>query len=222
MEPTIAEAMDRGPAVPSVKRFRRWWPWALAVLVLAAGGAAVMHRLNSNNGQAAGHPIAQPAGKPRPALVVSQPRIVVEKSAHRLTLYDGQRAVKEYRAAVGGGQGDKVREGDRCTPEGRFYICVKNPQSKYTLSLGLSYPNDEDAARGLRDGLITQEQHDRIVRAISEKAQPDWYTPLGGEIMIHGCGAGRDWTHGCIALDDDDIRELYDFVEVGTEVTVLK
>ena len=159
-----------------------------------------------------------PKGTPLPAL--QRPRIVIEKTGHRLTVYEGGRAVKSYRAAIGGGKGDKVREGDRCTPVGEFAVCVKNPKSKYVLSLGLNYPNEEDAARGLAGGFITRAQHDAIVYAVRRGVQPPWNTPLGGEIMIHGDGAGRDWTLGCIALDNDDIRELYPAIPVGTVVEI--
>lgn len=156
-------------------------------------------------------------GLGRPA----EPRVKICKSAHVLTVFDGERAVKSYRVAVGGGHGDKTREGDRCTPEGRFYVCTKNPQSRYVLSLGLSYPNVEDARRGLRDGLISRAEYDRIVQAIRRRTRPPWDTALGGEIMIHGDGAGRDWTLGCIAMDDDAIRELYPALPVGAPVVIV-
>jgi murein L,D-transpeptidase YafK len=162
-----------------------------------------------------------------PLTALADPRIVVEKSAHRMTLYDGERRVRVYRVAVGEGRGDKVREGDRCTPEGEFFVCYKNPNSKYVLSLGLSYPNEEDAARGLADGLITRRQHDAIVAAAGGRSfdanawEGLWKTPLGGEIMIHGCGAGRDRTAGCVALDDDAIREIYPLIPLGTPVSIV-
>ena len=169
-------------------------------------------------------PVGRPGGGasgggPLPPLV--RPRLLVEKTQHRLTLYDGDAVVRTFRAAVGRGAGDKVREGDGCTPEGDFYVCMKNPQSKYTLSLGLSYPTEEDAARGLRDALITQARHDEIVQALRAGGQPPWDTPLGGEIMIHGRGAGRDWTAGCIALDDPDITLLFHALSVGTPVRIV-
>lgn len=148
------------------------------------------------------------------------PRVLVEKSARRLTLYDGQAVVKVYRVCTGLAEGDKEKEGDKRTPEGQFYICYKNPESKYTLSMGLSYPNQEDAARGLRDGLISQAQHDAIVSAIGEGLQPPWDTPLGGEIMIHGAGGGRQGTLGCVGMDDNDIRELYAALPIGTPVEI--
>jgi murein L,D-transpeptidase YafK len=152
---------------------------------------------------------------------LNEPSILVEKSAGRLTLMDGGAVVKVYPAITGSNAGDKVREGDRRTPEGLFYVCYKNPDSLYTLSLGLSYPNEEDAARGLRDGLLTQAQHDAIVAAIRAGGQPPWDTPLGGEIMIHGCKNDRSGTAGCVAVSDDDIRELYPLLPEGTPVTIV-
>ena len=159
-----------------------------------------------------------PPDTPLPPL--EQPRVVVEKAARRLTVYDGNRAAKSYRVALGRGRGDKVREGDGCTPEGTFYLCHHNPESSYHLSMGLSYPNVEDADRGLRDGLINRAEHLRIVEAIRRKSTPPWNTELGGEIMIHGHGAGRDWTAGCIALSNGDVTELYDALPDGTEVEI--
>ena len=57
-------------------------------------------------------------------------------------------------------------------------------------------------------------------------------TPLGGAIGIHGIGEENDdrlhvqrwqnWTQGCIALTNREIRELRRFVDVGTRVVILK
>ena len=153
--------------------------------------------------------------------VLKNPKILVEKSARRLSVFDGSAFVKSYRVALGWGAGDKVREGDGCTPEGKFYICVKNPGSRYHLSLGLSYPDIEDAERGLRDALIDRQEYQRIVDAVSQKAIPPWKTPLGGEIMIHGHGAERDWTAGCVAMADADVEELYNALPVGAPVEIV-
>ncbi|HKP81840.1 MAG TPA: L,D-transpeptidase family protein, partial [Pyrinomonadaceae bacterium] len=91
---------------------------------------------------------------------IEKPRIVVYKSARKLELYSDQTLVRTYRVGLGFSPvPDKQREGDGATPEGDFYIFVKNNKSAYYLSLGVSYPNTEDAARGLRDGLITKAQH---------------------------------------------------------------
>lgn len=154
-------------------------------------------------------------------LPLVEPRIVVSKSARRLELYSQGSVVRTYHIALGSEPvNDKECAGDRRTPEGEFYVCVKNAASKFTLSLGLSYPNREDAERGLRDHLITRAEHDRIIRALEKHLRPPWDTALGGEIFIHGGGTASDWTWGCVALDDADIRELFDAVPLGTPVRI--
>jgi L,D-peptidoglycan transpeptidase YkuD (ErfK/YbiS/YcfS/YnhG family) len=85
----------------------------------------------------------------------------------------------------------------------------------------LSYPNIEDAERGLKNGLITQAEHDEIVKAINEKAMPPQKTKLGGEIYIHGGGCKADWTAGCMALDNEEMQEIFEAIEVGTAVKIV-
>lgn len=163
---------------------------------------------------------SQPAREPL-KLPLDEPRIVISKSARRLELYAGGRIVRAYRVALGKSPvEDKERAGDYRTPEGEFYVCVKNAASKFTLSLGLSYPNKEDAERGLRDHLITRAQRDQIVAAIDRGSRPPFDTALGGEIFIHGGGSASDWTWGCVALDDADIKELFDAVPLKTPVSI--
>jgi murein L,D-transpeptidase YafK len=157
----------------------------------------------------------------RVSLPVEKPRIVVYKSERKLEFYSDQTLLRTYRIGLGFSPvTDKQREGDGATPEGEFYVFVKNNKSAYYLSLGVSYPNAEDAARGLRDGLITKAQHDAIVEAHRKKTAPPQYTKLGGLIYIHGHGATSDWTLGCVALENEDMKELYDAVPLGTPVTI--
>ena len=154
-------------------------------------------------------------------LPLVDPKIVVSKSKRTLDLYSSGRIVKSYRVALGlSPVEDKVRAKDRRTPEGDFYIYIKNPRSQFYLSLGISYPNQQHAERGLRDGLIGLGQYEQIISAIKQKRAPLQNTRLGGEIFIHGNGSQSDWTWGCVALDDNDIRELFDAVPVGTPVTI--
>ena len=149
------------------------------------------------------------------------PRIVVKKADRKLLLYSADKLVRTYHVGLGlSPVGDKVREGDRRTPEGDFYIFTKNDKSAFYLSLGVSYPNAAHATRGLRDGLITKAQYDSIIRALNAKQAPPQNTKLGGDIYIHGNGAGRDWTWGCVALENDDVRELFNAVPVGTPVRI--
>jgi murein L,D-transpeptidase YafK len=152
---------------------------------------------------------------------ISKPRIVVYKKERKLELYSDQTLVRSYRVGLGFNPvADKEREGDGATPEGDFYVFVKNDKSAYYLSLGVSYPNVEDAERGLRDGLITKKQRDSIVDAHRRKIAPPQYTKLGGLIYIHGNGAKSDWTLGCVALENEDMKELFDSVVVGTSITI--
>src|SRR5215207_1710518 len=125
----------------------------------------------------------------RPGVELAEPRIIVRKNARTLELYDGKRLLKTYTVVLGfAAVGDKEKEGDGKTPEGDFYVFTRNSQSKFHLSLGLSYPSISDAKRGLRDGTITPKEHDAIVSAIEKKEMPPQNTALGGEIYIHGGG----------------------------------
>ena len=154
-------------------------------------------------------------------LPLAEPRVVVEKGARRLRLYAGGEVVRFRRVVLGfEPAGDKARQGDGRTPEGDFFVCMKNERSKFYLSLGLNYPRREDAERGLRDGLITRAQYRGIVRAAAARRCPPWDTPLGGEIFIHGGGTSSDWTAGCVALENPEIRELFDSVPAGTPVRI--
>ena len=154
-------------------------------------------------------------------LPLKNPRIVVLKSKRRLELYSDDAIVRTFKIGLGlNPVPDKERQGDRATPEGDFYVFTKNDKSAFYLSLGISYPNAEDAERGLRDGLISHAQHDAIVKALKRKATPPQNTALGGDIYIHGNGASSDWTWGCVALENEDIRQLFEAVSVGTPVTI--
>ena len=152
-----------------------------------------------------------------------KPRIEISKQKRKLLLYSDGEVVRIYNVALGYNPvDDKEKRGDYCTPEGEFYICKKNSQSQFYLSLGISYPNTEDAARGLREGIISQRQYEAIIRAIRSQETPPWNTPLGGAIFIHGHGTAWDWTYGCIALENKRIKELYNSIPIGTPVLIYR
>jgi murein L,D-transpeptidase YafK len=152
---------------------------------------------------------------------VSRPRLVIVKHTGLLTVYEGDTPVQTIPVVTGKNPADKVREGDLATPEGEFYVCYLNPESQYHRFLGLSYPNAEDAARGLRDGLISQDEHDAICAAVATGECPPWKTALGGEVGIHGPCPNRTWTHGCIAMAVDQIEPLYAMLRIGDRVTIV-
>jgi murein L,D-transpeptidase YafK len=133
-------------------------------------------------------------------------RVVVEKSARRLTLFTEGREIKSYRIALGSHpKGPKVQEGDGRTPEGWYVIDSRNSKSNYHLALHISYPDDLD-----------------ILRAQYLGVSP------GSNILIHGVGGdlgwldyvNRDWTEGCISVTNTDIEEIWNLVPDGTPIII--
>jgi murein L,D-transpeptidase YafK len=134
--------------------------------------------------------------------------VVVDKAERRLALMRDGEVLKSYRVALGGDpRGHKQREGDGRTPEGRYAIDGRNPASSFHRALHVSYPDGQDRARAAASG-------DRP----------------GGDIMIHGIRNGLgwlgplhrlvDWTDGCIAVTDAEIREIWRAVPTGTPVEI--
>jgi len=153
---------------------------------------------------------------------IENPLIVVNKSQRKLELFDGEKLIKAYKIALGFAPvGDKEKQGDGKTPEDEFYVFTKNDRSKFYLSLGLSYPSIEDAKRGLKEKIISQEEYDAILKAIDEGRMPPQKTALGGEIYIHGGGIESDWTEGCVALPDEEMKGIFDAIPVGAKVKIL-
>ena len=166
--------------------------------------------------------------------------ILIDKSDRRLTWFENGAAVWFAPVAIGRSPADKVMQGDKATPEGAFYVCTINHESEYRISYGLSYPNHEDAERGLRRGLISESQRRDIDDALTSRRQPPWGTRLGGEIMIHGPwqwmprdtifdyavgldlrdGSLFNWTAGCIAVGTADLGYLDRRICRGTPVLV--
>jgi murein L,D-transpeptidase YafK len=158
-------------------------------------------------------------------------RILIKKSERKLYLYrqetGNEKLVKTFQIALGNNPtGAKIKQGDGATPEGDYYITHKNARSKFYLSLGVSYPNIADADKGSKNGLVTKAEHQAITNAIRAGTKPPQNTRLGGDIFIHGGGTGklfgsvRDWTLGCVALENDEIKELFDLIPINTPVKI--
>lgn len=135
-------------------------------------------------------------------------KLIVYKSRRELLVYSKGELLKAYTISLGRHPlGHKHYEGDKRTPEGRYTIFAKNPNSGYHKNLGISYPNalDRDYAR-------------------KNKLSP------GGDVKLHGLRNGTgwigkfhrwmDWTAGCIALTNGEIDELYNAVAVGTPIWI--
>jgi len=152
---------------------------------------------------------------------VSQNFVVVTKSKRSLALCNGSSLVSAHCVGLGSSPVlDKEREGDRRTPEGIFYIPRRLPNSSYYKAFLLSYPDSDDAARGLSQGLITSSEKSAIDRAQAARREPPQRTNLGGLIEIHGRGSSSDWTWGCIAVEDSVIDELWPVLQVGDNIVV--
>jgi tetratricopeptide (TPR) repeat protein len=135
-------------------------------------------------------------------------KILIEKGERRLTLMAKEKPLKSYRIALGGNPtGPKERQGDNKTPEGIYIIDARNCDSRYHISLHISYPNEKDSKRARELGVSP-----------------------GGNIMIHGLKNGfawvgnshteSDWTEGCVAVTNEEIEEIAALVPNGTVVEI--
>ncbi len=135
-------------------------------------------------------------------------RVVVDKSDRRLYLYQGDRLLRSYEIALGRNPvGHKQQRGDRRTPEGRYMLDWRNPQSRFYRSIHISYPNQRDRQRAVENGVHP-----------------------GSNIMIHGVPnryrdvqdffIGRDWTEGCIAVTNDAMKEIWGLVANNTPIEI--
>ncbi|MBT4446645.1 L,D-transpeptidase family protein [archaeon] len=149
--------------------------------------------------------------------------IHVKKQCRLVTIMLDDVPIKQYDAALGSNPDfDKSHEGDRATPVGTFYVADKDLESKgqtaWYKALHISYPNKEDAARGLRNGLIKQWEANAINKAIDNCQMPPQNTQLGSLLKMHGKGgyiSSRDWTWGCVGLDNSVMDEVYAFADKG-------
>jgi hypothetical protein len=111
--------------------------------------------------------------------------------------------VRTYRIGLGlSPVGDKVRQGDRRTPEGDFYIFTKNDKSAFYLSSALVTRTPHMRTEDYAITSSPKRNTTRLFQALDGGKAPPQNTKLGGDIYIHGNGAGSDWTWGCVALED--------------------
>lgn len=166
----------------------------------------------------------------------NSPILFINKSKRKMYLFIHRgnilQLAKQYRIALGyEPNGPKRRVGDLKTPEGRYYIAGKNPGSNFGRdpddpkrrlgSLHISYPNAVDAWNGFYDQMITKEQYNEICNQWSHRKKTSQNTILGSFIFIHGGGSEHDWTAGCIALNDRDMKELYQIAQITMPVYIL-
>jgi len=141
--------------------------------------------------------------------VSAQDRLLIDKSERALYVMSQGRVFAEIPVRLGlVPEGNKQREGDFRTPEGEYQLVNRNPDSRFFLSLEISYPNTND-----------------LLRAEEADENP------GGEIMIHGWPNERkygseyysniDWTDGCIAISNPDMVRLWSMVNINMPVSIV-
>jgi murein L,D-transpeptidase YafK len=203
---------------------RASWSSLVIALSLACGEAhrtATPHPASATVGAApppsaflagcAASPVELPAS---PLYDPADPRLrepavlVAHKSARRLMLFAQGRLQECWAMGLGfDPRGHKQREGDGRTPEG-WYRTSDKPWSDFAGAIAVHYPNDRDARAALADGRLAAPELEVVRDALAHDVVPPQATAVGGEILIHGGGSGRDWTLGCMALEDDDLSRL--------------
>ncbi len=129
-------------------------------------------------------------------------RVVVHKNDRIMFLMHNDEILETYEIELGfAPEGHKLEEGDGRTPVGEYIIDRRNPNSAFYLSIGISYPNADDIAQARARGVSP-----------------------GGDIFIHGTPRpfrrGDDWTVGCIAVTNAEMRRIYAMVGNGTPISV--
>lgn len=129
-------------------------------------------------------------------------RVLVYKNDRMMYLMHNDEVLESYEIELGfAPAGHKLEYGDGRTPEGEYLIDRRNPNSAFYLSIGISYPNAEDIAQARARGVSP-----------------------GGDIFIHGTPRpfrrGDDWTVGCIAVTNAEMRQIYAMVGNGTPISI--
>jgi hypothetical protein len=168
---------------------------------------------------------ALPEGPPLPARRI----VVIDKAKKDLVLFMDGRQAAEFPASFGiDPDSDKYKAFDSATPEGLYFIAYKKIKSRFHRLLGISYPNLANAEKGLAGGVISPMEYKKIVEDVQKSRWTSCDTGLGCDIAIHGGGVfryfgksrERDWTEGCIALNDKDIEKLFNLCEPGDPVII--
>ena len=130
--------------------------------------------------------------------------VIVKKDRRKMYLMHHNSVLKDFRVQLGFTPvGHKIHAGDGRTPEGRYLIDRRNPNSSFHLSVGISYPNAKDCAYAAALG-----KHP------------------GGDIFIHGWGEqtperNEDWTAGCVAVTNHEMETVWSMVRTNTVIDIL-
>ncbi len=155
--------------------------------------------------------------------------LLIDTQKKRLEVKLGEKVLATFnKIAIGRkGAGFKHRRGDKITPLGTYKIGWINHQSSFRTFYGFTYPSIENAKEALKRGLISDSIYYSILDAHYSHKTPPQNTPLGGRIGLHGLGSANeqvhriwDWTKGCIAVTNQQIDELSQWIVKGMTVKV--
>ena len=133
-------------------------------------------------------------------------QVMIKKGERKMYMLHNNQVLKKYDIGLGNEPvGHKKFEGDGRTPEGVYFVDRFNPNSRYYLSVGISYPSAQDTALAEALGRLP-----------------------GKDIFIHGRGPEgnalvkqrKDWTAGCIAVKDDEIEDVYSMLRPGVPIVI--
>ncbi len=155
----------------------------------------------------------------------------VSKSSQELIVKEGDQVIKRFRISIGrGGDGTKLQRGDNKTPIGTYKILDFKANSRFHFFMLINYPNQVDAWHGYIDNRINAREFKQIIVANRNNQVPPQNTVLGGYIGLHGIGEiteqklsihnKENWTEGCIALTNEEISELRNYVTIGTTIQI--
>lgn len=156
-------------------------------------------------------------------------RLIVSRNNYQMELYSGSILVKSYKVVFGQGTGNvKTSKFDNITPKGNYNICRIDTNTEYHKKMYLNYPTIADAAEALKNNVISKSEFELV--ADWKGDCPPSETRLGADIGIQGIGKYDlifrnlpfvfNWTNGSIAVSNDNIDELYEVVDISTEVII--
>jgi murein L,D-transpeptidase YafK len=140
--------------------------------------------------------------------------IIVDKSEYELYVYDDEGWYATYPIVFGSKDlSDKMREGDKKTPDGNFKVILKKIHQKWGPELLLDYPND----------VSVQRFNERKAKGLVPKN-----AKIGNGIAIHATRPSEEWTvdnfynwtDGCVSVKYTEMKDLYSYIPVGTPVTI--
>jgi len=164
-------------------------------------------------------------------------KIVVYKQERRMDFIENGKVVNTYNIRLAFAlnnpffkMGPKRLRGDHQTPEGHYKIQKKRKNTNYRKSLLINYPNKKDIKWGIKNGYKKQELGDLIL-IHGERRTPTpellrYARKLGVEDqsvdqwLKQNFYPDYDWTNGCIAINENEMNEIFELIDEGTPITI--